>query len=198
MTNLENALRRFSGANDESTLTKQFEDLAKCFLYGGYYNVYDKYRIYIRKVEFYFHPEEGSVFTNIKDDIVYHRNNRYVDGEVPYFPFMSFHAHPSGIDVTFENKALKYRASALIRAYEVYDIARGCFLVYDTKQVKFVPWKSGKKYNEQSTYLYYVLNGFGGDIRWVDEGRERSPKLEDRKNAHDHNWGFRRVEDIEL
>jgi hypothetical protein len=162
--------------------------------------VYDKYRIYIRKVEFYFHPEEGSVFTNIKDDIVYHRNNHYVEGEVPYFAFMSFHAHFSGIDVTFENEALKYRASALIRAYEVYDITRGCFLVYDTNQKKFIPWKSGKKSNEQSTYLCYILNGFGDDIQWVDDKQKQSndPSLEDRKNAHDHKWGFRRGEDIEL
>jgi hypothetical protein len=132
--------------------------------------------------------------------MVYHRNNHYVDGDVPYFPFLSLHAHSSGIDVTFENEAKKYRASALIRAYEVYDIVRGCFLVYDTGEKKFIPWKSGKKYNTQSTYLYYILNGFGEDIQWIDKDREQPKDLfpEDRKNAHDHKWGFRRGEEIEL
>jgi hypothetical protein len=181
-------------------LTNQFKEIAQCFLYGGYYNVYDKYRIYIRTVEFYFHAEEGSEFANIKDEIVYHRNNHYVDGDVPYFPFLSLHAHSSGIDVTFENEAKKYRASALIRAYEVYDIDKGCFLVHDTKLKKFIPWESGKRYNEQSTYLYYFLNGFGDGIKWVDEEREQHKDLTPapRKKAEQYPWSFRRNEEVEL
>lgn len=77
---------------------------------------------------------------SVKDPIVYHRNNKYVEGDVPYFNPLSLHAHTSGFDITFENEKEKYRASALIRAYEVYDTEKKCFLVYDTQKMKFVSW----------------------------------------------------------
>ena len=41
---------------------------------------------------------------------------------------MALHAHNSGIDITFENEKMKYRASALIREYEVFDIKSHNFL----------------------------------------------------------------------
>ncbi len=103
-------------------------------------NKKERYRIFIRTVEFYCHCESGKP----KDPIVYHRNGKYFkekkigdrteyEFEVPYFPLMAFHAHASGIDITFEKKELKLRSSALIRAYEVYDFQRKKFLIYDTK-----------------------------------------------------------------
>lgn len=163
-------LRNFRGAETVDNLTVLFERLSHSFLYGGYYNIGGKYRIYIRTVEFYFHSEKSSD-TSIKDPIVYHRNNRYVEGSVPYFPIMALHAHSSGFDITFENKNMQYRASALIRAYEVYDIDNHYFLEYDTKVTKFIPCKGNKnRINTQSTYLYNFLNGFEKDnIKWNDE-----------------------------
>ena len=68
-------------------LTAEFEKLAPVFLYGGYISVRNDYHIYIRTVEFYFHSETDSA-NSVKDPIVYHRNNRYVDGIEPYFPLM--------------------------------------------------------------------------------------------------------------
>ena len=148
-----------------------FKGLAKAFLYGGYISVPDhekeRYKIFIRTVEFYCH-REGNEKDLPKDPIVYHRNGRYVEGEVPYFPLMSFHAHASGIDITFEKPNLLLRASALLRAYEVYDVKQEKFLFYDVTD-KVFKIDDKRRVNKQSTYLYDFLNGFGGDkIKWVD------------------------------
>ena len=112
---LKTELSQFIGAESESDLFGKFKRLADNFLYGGYIQVRNEYRIYIQTVEFYFHSEKED---GIKDPIVYHRNGRELD-EVPYFPLMTLHAHISGFDITFENPTLQYRASALIRAYEI-------------------------------------------------------------------------------
>lgn len=92
---------------------------------------------------------------------------------------MAFHAHASGIDITFENEKLKLRSSALIRAYEVYDVQKEKFLIYDKGDKMFTECKDDKKrVNTQSTYLYYFLNGFIGDyVKWKDREKEwKNPK----------------------
>ena len=159
-------------------LQMEFIKLAPAFLCGGYIKVRDDYRIYIRTVEFYFHSENEN---GIHDPIVYHRNNRYIVGNVPvpYFPMMSFHAHASGFDITFESEDEHYRASALIRAYEIWDIRQKSYLVYDKTIKKFRKSKDNESImNVQSTYLYDFLNGFGKDgIVWEDESQYRTCKL---------------------
>ena len=178
MSTLENELKgfkpEFESELDNYKLDNEcFKGLAKAFLYGGYISVSDhekeRYRIFIRTVEFYCHREGDEKYLP-KDPIVYHRNGRYVEGDVPYFPLMSFHAHASGIDITFENENLHLRSSALIRAYEVYDVIRETFLHYDRTKKLFVGCNDSKdRVNKQSTYLYDFINGFGGDkIKWVD------------------------------
>jgi hypothetical protein len=108
------------------------------------------------------HAEEGSPF-KVSDPIVYHRNGKFPGREVPYFPLMSLHAHMSGFDITFENEELLYRASALIRAYAVYDVKSG----------EFIKLKNNSIYDDRSTFLYDYLNGFScgdhHDIVWVDQ-----------------------------
>lgn len=172
---LEDRLFRFKGATNEEDLQNLFYELAQGFLYGGYIQVRNDYRIYIRTVEFYFHSEE---LDGIHDPIVYHRNKRDNEGnileKVPYFPIMSLHAHNSGYDITFESEVGEYRASALIRSYEVKD-KEGKYLLWDAEKGMFL--KSEKYgYNSQSTYLYYLLNGFPlgicNDINWVNSQRE--------------------------
>ena len=168
---LENQLQGFKGAATEEDLQKHFLELAKGFLYGGYIQVLDDYRIYIRTAEFYFHSEKPH---GIYDPIVYHRNRRDREGnllkKVPYFPLMSLHAHSSGYDITFESKAGEYRASVLIRTYEVKD-KDGRYLLWNAEKGMFL---ISEKYchNTQSTYLYYLLNGFplgiSNNIKWVD------------------------------
>lgn len=170
-------LSLFNGATDEVELQKKFENLASVFLYGGYINVRNKYKIYIRTVEFYFHSESS---VGVHDPIVYHRNGRGLD-KVAYFPLMTLHAHDSGFDITFESEAGQYRASALIRAYEVIN-NEGKYLKWianktDSKKSKFEIFDD-YQYNTQSTYLYILLNGFTlgntNGIEWIDSQRTQN------------------------
>ena len=163
---LSHKLSAFKCPSDESELQRIFKELAPAFLYGGYINIHDEFKLYIRTVEFYFHSEK---LEGIHDPIVYHRNGRCLD-IVPYFPVMTLHAHGSGFDITFESEVGQYRASALIRSYELKD-REGMHLKWDSGSRKFRRCKE-YAFNTQSTYLYYLLNGFSlGDansVRWVD------------------------------
>lgn len=180
MEKLIDELKRFEKnikeVSNETELQDLFDNLAPAFLYGGYIKVREDYKVYIKTVEFYFHSEKGN---GIHDPIVYHRNGR--DLEVaPYFPLMSLHAHSSGYDIAFESEMGKYRASALIRSYEV--IANdGSYLkwekINDSKDAKSMFKKYfDYRYNTQSSYLYTLLNGFplgnSNIIEWVDSPRE--------------------------
>ena len=184
MSTLKIKLEEFN-PESETELDERFKELAEAFLYGGYISVSDykeeRYRIFIRTVEFYCH-HEGDEKDLPKDPIVYHRSGRYVEGEVPYFPLMSFHAHASGYDITFENPEIKLRSSALIRAYEVFDVKRKTYLHYDREKKLFVGCEDSKdRVNKQSTYLYDFINGFGdNNIKWIDAKRN---KYEDFKIA---------------
>lgn len=185
---LEERLVRFKGTTNEKDLYAFFNELAQGFLYGGYIQVRNEYRIYVRTVEFYFHSEE---LDGIHDPIIYHRNIRDKEGNileiVPYFPIMSLHAHSSGYDITFESEVGKYRSSSLIRSYEVKD-KDGRYLLWDAENGMFL--KSEKYgYNTQSTYLYYLLNGFplgiSNNIKWVDAPIMQKIEMEirNRKNV---------------
>ena len=174
MNTLKQKLEEFAEwpHNTEDELTNAFEKLAPYFLYGGYIRVRNEFKVYIRSVEFYFHSEEDGIY----DPIVYHRNGHGLE-HVPYFPTMTLHAHNSGFDITFENSTNKYRASALIRSYEVID-----------KEGKYLKWEKVEEghymfiqkdnycYNTQSTCLYTLINGFAlgndSDINWEQEQRE--------------------------
>lgn len=156
-----------NGESNINDIQKRFEELAPIFLYGGHIKVRDDYKVFIRTVEFYFHSEKDK---GVHDPIVYHRNGRDLE-QAPYFPFMSIHAHNSGYDITFE-KSGEYRASALIRAYEIMDIHDNKYLKWDTKKCMFVKSDANKYcFNTQSTYLKAVLNGFAfgntNDIEWA-------------------------------
>ena len=188
MENLTNALTQFEAkakmVSNETELQSIFKELAPAFLYGGYIKVRKDYQVYIRTVEFYFHSEKDS---GIHDPIVYHRNQK--DLEIaPYFPLMSLHVHNSGVDITFESETGKYRASALIRSYEVKDMINKCFLKWDMEKCRFA--NSDKYcYNTQSTYLKAIVNGFafgnGNDITWVPSPTEKTKAITEkpRKNV---------------
>lgn len=157
------------------------KELAKFFLYGGYINVRDQYHIYIKTIEFYYHEEEGV----IKDPIMYHRNNYFIEGNIPYFAPLSFNSHDTGVDITFENEEKKIRASVLIRAYEVLDCNNGIRLVWNPTTEQFQKYKDGDKikYNTQCLYLKRIFNGFASEgipnIIWVDD-------LSNLKNINDN------------
>ena len=204
MSTLYEQLKAFDASHsaDEKVacdeLTEKFRRLAKAFLYGGYIDVYGKYRIYPRTVEFYFHEEKGIV----KDWIVYHRNGnpRYegVD-DVPYFPTMSLNTHDSGFDIAFENEEKKYRASVLIRRYSVYDVRKKAFIHMPR------PEAAEKKYPEweeyRSTLLRSFLNGFSlsreSSIVWQDDVWGPELKVKDpepRQGVHKFIDGVRQEE----
>ncbi len=178
MSKLQEQLSHFVyKGNDVGELTGKFKELAPYFLSGGYIKVRDEYRIYLTTVEFYFHSEKDD---GIKDPIVYHRNGRMVlDNDMrapklPYFPFMSLHAHDSGYDITFENDREQYRASALIRAYQVWDEKAGQWIKWDKVIQKFRFYdveRDDDPVNSQVLYLKTFLNGFGvgaGEVVWED------------------------------
>lgn len=218
---LLSALNKFHGAQKGEELTSNFKELAPYFLYKGYYQIGNDYKIYIRTVEFYFHAEKDSIWKE-KDPIVYHRNDNAIDGEIPYFPLMALHAHQSGFDITFEDINEKYRASALIRAYEIFDLKNRYFLKYDTSKLKFIKCEERIQFNTQSTYLYCFLNGFDKDnIKWHNEDRKQNIDLlqkrrkgvfkssdeeeykplldsENHKVNDEREWSFTRQEDIEI
>ena len=225
MSTLKEVLEGFKPEFKSELDNECFKGLAEVFLYGGYISVSDykeeRYKIFIRTVEFYCHYE-GDEKDLPKDPIVYHRNGRYVEGEVPYFPLMSFHAHASGYDITFENKDLQLRSSALIRAYEVYDVLQKTFLHYDRKKKLFVSCNDSKdRVNKQSTYLYDFINGFmGNSVMWKDKDLSvANPKgitAKERQNVYkydmhenkivdangkyikdDRKWSFTRLDEIE-
>jgi hypothetical protein len=172
MISLKDKLNEFAEKDHSSVekLTEAFAELAPYFLSGGYIKVREDYRVYPTTVEFYFHAETGVV----KDPIVYHRNNKYVDGDIPYFPLMTLHAHDSGYDITFENPEKEYRASVLIRAYQIWDINQKSWLKWDAKEQKFRKFVKADitPINTQVLYLKFLLNGFSMNgeclVSWVD------------------------------
>ena len=77
METLIESLKQFeekaNTVSNETELQSIFKELAPAFLYGGYIQVHDEYRVFIRTVEFYFHSEKEN---GIHDPIVYHRNGK--------------------------------------------------------------------------------------------------------------------------
>ena len=208
--NLYSILSEFDGAKGKTkemrgeSLDIFFQQLARKFIYGGYIRVRNEYAIFISKVEFYYH-EEGTSENSVRDFIVYHRDGRFLNRAVPYFPIMTLHAHWSGFDITFEKSGC-YRASALIRKYVVVDLKEKTFVKMETTGLdkENNPFLVGDIkliddpfVDDRSTYLQYYLNGFplagqDSDIRWQDIDNLEYPELkkEGRKNAGNHEWGF--------
>ena len=180
-------------------------------IYGGYIRVRDDYAIFISKVEFYYHEEEATPGEGIIDGIVYHRDGRFINRDVPYFPIMTLHSHWSGFDISFEKESGHYRASALIRQYAVLDLKKRMFIELKTsgnfagasdnedefRPIGEVRLQPTPVIDVRSTYLQYFLNGFsmnGNDSRveWrnLDHPEYHEVKREYRKNAEKHDWGY--------
>lgn len=163
MNELIEKLKEFQQDRDaKKNLEGSFLKLACYLLYGGYFYCSKRYNLYITCVEFYYHEEEGE----IKDPIVYHRNKKkwnkktheIVQETKPYFEIGTLNLHISGIDITFEKKD-KYRASALIRAFRIYDKIEKVWFDED----------------ERSTYVYeYLFDGLNVDnsltqLNWIED-----------------------------
>ena len=177
---MNDILKIFQGVvdlpNDQklADLDKQFCQMAKELLYGGYFLIEGKKRLYLDDIEFYYH-EEGS--DGLKDPIMYHTNDNEGKGnEIPYFEMGRLNLHISGVDVTFENEAKHYRASFLIRGFHVDD----------------------HEYDEHSTHVYDEMLYMGFplgkpiEIEWVSEDQEGKenyiPKGEPRQNVAEYEY----------
>ena len=216
-TRLFNLLDDFNGAKQTQYKSKAqnlllyFEQIAKEMIYGGYIRVRDDYAIFISKVEFYYHEEDATPGEGIIDGIVYHRDGRFINRDVPYFPIMTLHSHWSGFDIAFEKESGHYRASALIRQYAVLDLKKRMFIELKTsgdiaesldnedefRPVGEVRLRPTPVIDVRSTYPQYFLNGFsmnGNDSRveWrnLDNPEYHQVKREYRKNANKHDWGY--------
>lgn len=216
---LKECLYAFRGAEDGSidakmfALKTEFYHLAQKMLYGGFLQVGDDYEIYIRTVEFYYHEEKESE-KQIQDPIVYHRNGRFPGRDLPPFPMMSLHAHWSGYDITFEDSCGRYRASALIREFAIFDChagEHGSWIYWFTGEEygdgRYVPQPT-PKFDDRSTYLQFYLNGFSIDgtanrVIWKDfkSPEYGKPTIKTRRNVFqdkekkipcDRPWAFRR------
>lgn len=168
------------------------EIIADCFtrcaqaILAGHFLVVNKVEgkklareIYPTALELYYHEEGEGRF---KDPIMYHTNDRKIADHLkkkkpekyfekrgipglPYYPMGSENPHTSGIDITFENPSKHYRASFLIRKYDV---------VYE----------SGVRLHiDNSTEIYddMLLNGIPmNDANWVKwvNGKEVSKEIQ--------------------
>lgn len=167
---LRTVLSDFKGTSataDEKLLDKQFRLIAQYLICYGYLEITSgqkSKKIFIDDLEFYYHEENEN---GIKDPIIYHRNHpeyKKPKTEDYYFEIGELNLHQSGIDITFENKAMQYRASALIRGYRMEEDG-------DT-----IPY---------STHIYddlfrgmSVLDGI--TIKWVDCNAHVKRQLEEK------------------
>ena len=159
---LYSKLKDFSGvvhikdhAQKYEELQKQYTCIAEYVFFEGYFDVNGKRRIYPTDIEFYYHEEDAE---GLKDPIMYHTND-HEKKQLDYYPLSSLNFHVSGLDVTFENKEKKYRASFLIREYKVFD--------FNGKD-----WIETKDCENRSTYIYedLLMNiplSEGINIKWI-------------------------------
>lgn len=105
-----------SHKDKESHLSTEFARMAKEILYGGYFLIEGKEKLYVEDIEFYYHEEDDG---GLKDPVMYHTCDHESNTNLPYFELGRLNLHISGVDVTFENSKLHYRASCLIRGFRM-------------------------------------------------------------------------------
>lgn len=167
----------------EQSLDRPFAELAQIMLHGGHFLISGsdnkKFRIYIHSVEFYYHEELGDnksmdETSRVCDWVMYHRNP-LTGNKKEAFKTGTLHPHDSGIDITFEDqnedpKLIRYRASALIRSFQVTKGDNRDFVEFDSFPPHIVnPNKTVEYY---PTHLkYYLLSQFPFNkvsIEWID------------------------------
>ena len=176
----------------EKALIEIVRPLAEKILCNGYFLVNGKFIIDIGAIELYYHEENGG----IEDPQMYHINKHLpkkykemykYDGGYPYFSIGSFNLHQSGVDITFENKDEKYRASFLIRSYRVL-----------TKEEEFA--SNDIEYDPYSTHIYDDMFYSGlllstnnkTTIEWMEYDKGGIVEQKPRKNIKDTRlWQFR-------
>lgn len=172
-----------------SSLSMQFEAIAKDVILGGCFEINGMRRIYPLEIEFYYH-EEGE--NGLKDPVMYHTDD-HEGKQLDYYPLGSLNCHVSGIDVTFENTEKQYRASFLIREYRVEEYVEG-------------EWVNKKVREKRSTYIYedMFMNiplSDGINVKWVDvkpinpaEDIYSKPRINVAEYKSDNDGKFTKVE----
>lgn len=144
---------------DSKEIPETFSEIAKCILCGCFIvtNGLEEVKIAPTTVEFYYHEEDDY---GIKDEIVYHKNTFRKDNR-PFFKIGFLNSHDSGIDITFESQERNFRASALIREFEVINGHSN-----DVLELK-------KGRDDRSTYFrkallsqFSIFDGFR--VSWID------------------------------
>jgi len=161
MTHLEEVLTQFNAREaNEKTIIKEFRKIAETVFWGGYFLVNGKTRIYPVDIEFYLYGERAAEEAWMQDKKMIHRKSG--KDEVPYFPNKgSLYPHTFGIDVTFENPGLEYRASFLIRSYRK-----------DNEPVETHP-----SYLWEDMFGRSSFSGKGLSVVWIDEESAEPRKL---------------------
>ena len=166
---------------NEKAVADCFRPLAEQILCNGYFLVNGKYIIDIGAIELYYHEEDGC----IKDYVMYHTNEhpnksaiiKYEKG-LPYFKFGSFNLHQSGVDVTFENRDKKYRASFLIRSYRVLTIKENL----SNKDIEYDPY-STHLFDDMFYSGILLSSDNRTTIEWIEYGKKGTIEQYPRKNV---------------
>ena len=183
---LKNALDvyQFANANEEHLNEVVFPKVATQLLYGGFFLLNGKEKLYLREIEFYFINMDGS----IQEDKLYRKD--LPDDE--WLEAGTLFPHNSGIDITFEDhEKHKFRASVLIRAFDLFNMDNTPIILD----------------NGRSLSVYDILlsrsNIFDGvSIKWMDEWTEPRTKIKTQqrqglKGAQAYRtWNFRRNENL--
>ena len=185
-SNLKSALdiSQFTYAKEEDLNIEILPKVAEHFLYGGFLLLNGKEKLYLREIEFYFMSMDGS----IQEDKMYRRDSSDND----WLETGTLFLHNSGIDITFEDyKNHKFRASVLIRAYDLFDMDNTP-LVLD-------------EYRSLSVYdvLFSRSNIFDGiSVKWVDEWTKprANIQVQERRGLKGNQayraWNYRRNENL--
>ena len=181
-----------------------FRPCAEELLCNGYFLINDLYILDFGSIELYYHEEDAN---GLKDSKMYHTNenlpknyrNRidkyspdqltlfyktiFENSGYPYFTIGSFNLHQSGVDVTFENKEKRYRASFLIRSYRMMrkeDLGNNS-----------IP------YDPCSSHIYDDMNnvgllsfGNGSTFKWVEYPKGGKVIQCPRRNLDEKPWQF--------
>ncbi len=204
-------LQEFKGAANgktvqerEDSLKEPFTILANKILHGGYFLISScdnkKFRIYIHSVEFYYHEELGdnksmAETSRICDWIMYHRNP-LTGKKKETFKTGTLHPHDSGIDITFEDQnenpeLIRYRASALIRSFQVTKGNNRDFVEFDSFPPHIVNHNKTVEY--YPTHLkYYLLSQFPFNkvsIEWIGDNEMVSDLYKGKRiNVFESTW----------
>lgn len=180
MNNLTEALRKFDlilnkdyfianefGSN--KMLEDEFEKLAETFIYKGHLLINERFKIYIRTAEFYFHTEDSEHNKMyVHDPVMFHRNKMDEndiehENNVNFFTIGHFFLHKFGLDITFEKNQI-YRAAALVKNFNIVDTElenvssdykdRTSSYIYD-----YIQFRKTNDDNSNETI----------DIKWIDD-----------------------------